>query len=252
MKPMLAKTYEMQNVTGWMMSEKLDGCRAIWTGSELLSRNGNKFFAPVWFTSQLPPGVMLDGELYLGRNNFQHGVGIIRKKNPIDSEWQTLRYCVFDAPERKGDFESRISFCTEILAKCEVGEVVAQTVCKGATHLQEFFSDLVAQGAEGVMLRNPGSAYEQRRSDNLLKFKPFGTDEAEVIGHQPGEGKHVGRLGALVCRWKDVVFNLGSGFSDTLRETPPQIGAQVSFVFQGLTDGGVPRFPVFLAERDYE
>jgi DNA ligase-1 len=252
MKPMLARTYETQNVEGWLMSEKLDGCRAIWTGSELLSRNGNKFFAPDWFTAQLPSGVMLDGELYIGRNAFQHGVSVIRKKNPIDAEWQTIRYCVFDAPECKGGFETRIAFCGEILAGCGIAEVVEQTVCKSDSHLQEFFSGLVALGAEGVMLRRPGSEYEQRRSDSLLKFKPFGSDEAEVIGHQAGEGKHLDRLGALICRWQNVVFNLGTGFSDALREAPPQIGAQVSFMFQGLTDGGVPRFPVFLAERNYE
>ena len=252
MKPMLAKTYEAQKVKGWLMSEKLDGCRAIWTGSEFRSRNGNKFFAPDWFTAQLPAGVMLDGELYLGRNSFQQGVGIIRKKNPIDAEWQTIRYCVFDAPECKGGFEARIAFCAEILAGCEIAKVVEQTVCKNDTHLENVFAGLVALGAEGVMLRRPGSKYEPRRSDSLLKYKPFGSDEAEVIGHQPGEGKHINRLGALICRWGNVIFNLGTGFTDALREAPPQIGAQVSFMFQGLTDGGLPRFPVFLAERNYE
>lgn len=252
MKPMLAKTYKAQNVKGWLMSEKLDGCRAIWTGKELQSRNGNKLFAPDWFTAQLPVGVMLDGELYIGRNAFQHCVSVISKKTPIDAEWQPIRYCMFDAPEYKGGFEARIAFCAEILAGCGVAEVVEQMICKGDAHLQEFFSELVAQRAEGVMLRRPGSEYEQRRSDSLLKFKPFGSDEAEVIGHQPGKGKHIDRLGALICRWGNVIFNLGTGFSDALREAPPQIGAQVSFMFQGLTDGGVPRFPVFLAERNYE
>ncbi len=252
MKPMLAKTYETQNVKGWLMSEKLDGCRAIWTGSELLSRRGNKFFAPDWFTAQLPEGVMLDGELYIGRNTFQHGVSVIRKKIPVDAEWQQIRYCVFDAPEYKGGFETRIALCAEILAECGVAEVVEQTVCKCDSHLKSFFSRLVDLGAEGVMLRRPGSEYDQRRSDSLLKFKPVGSAEAVVIGHQPGAGKHIDRLGALVCRWGNVVFNVGTGFSDELRETPPQVGSQVSFTFQGLTDGGVPRFPVFLAERNYE
>lgn len=249
---MLAKTLEYENVKGWLMSEKLDGCRAVWTGTELLSRNGNKFFAPGWFTAQLPPGVMLDGELYIEHNAFQRVVSIIRKKTPIDAEWKTIRYCVFDAPEYKGGFEARIAFCTEILAGCGIAEVVGQTVCKSENHLKEFFSGLVAQGAEGVILRRPGSKYEQCRSDSMLKFKPFCSDEAEVIGHQAGEGKHIDRLGALICRWKNIVFNLGTGFSDELRKSPPLIGAKVSFMFQGLTDGGVPRFPVFLAERNYE
>lgn len=252
MQPMLAKTYDGQAVNGWLMSEKLDGCRAIWTGSELISRNGNRFAAPQWLTDQLPAGVVLDGELYVGRNAFEAVVGIVRKKIPVDAEWQRLRYCVFDAPERGGGFEDRIAYCASILSGCAVAEVVEQTVCRSARHLREFFARLVAQGAEGIMLRRPGSGYESRRSDNLLKYKPQDTAEAEVIGHQPGEGRHIGRIGALICRVGDVIFNVGTGFTDALRATPPPVGAVVTFAYQGTTAGGVPRFPVFVAARDYE
>ena len=252
MKPMLAKKYEDQKVDGWLMSEKLDGVRAVWTGTELISRNGNKFEAPNWFTNQLPQDIMLDGELFIGRGLFQKTVGTVRKKTPIDAEWNLIKYCVFDAPEVSGIFESRLSYCFEILNNCKIAEVVKHEICNGTIHLEKFFSELVGLGAEGVMLRRPGSKYEKRRTNSLLKFKPFDSNEAEVIGHQEGEGKHKGRLGALICKWQEVVFNLGTGFSDELREEPPQIGAQVSFLFQGLTDGGIPRFPVFLAERSYE
>jgi len=34
---MLLKTYKDQNITGWIMSEKLDGIRAYWDGKQLLS-----------------------------------------------------------------------------------------------------------------------------------------------------------------------------------------------------------------------
>ena len=43
-----------QDLTGWYMSEKLDGVRANWTGSRFVSRNGNQFFAPAWFTDGFP------------------------------------------------------------------------------------------------------------------------------------------------------------------------------------------------------
>lgn len=252
MKPMLAKKFEGQNIKGWLMSEKLDGVRALWTGSDFLSRNGKKFFAPAWFTDQLPTGEKLDGELYITRGAFQQTVSVVRKKKPIDAEWKAVHYYVFDAPECKGGFESRLKFCSEILAGCAVAKVVKHEVCKSRTHLDEFFSGLVSIGAEGVMLRRTGSAYEPCRSCNLLKYKPFDSEEAEVIGHQTGEGKHLNRLGALICRWQHKIFNLGTGFSDALRESPPGINSRVSFIFQGLTDDGIPRFPVFLAERNYE
>lgn len=35
MSPMLAKPYTDQNPTGWLISEKLDGVRAIWDGAAL-------------------------------------------------------------------------------------------------------------------------------------------------------------------------------------------------------------------------
>jgi DNA ligase-1 len=41
-------------------------------------------------------------------------------------------------------------------------------------------------------------------------------------------------------------FRISSGLTDVLRRDPPKIGTLVTFKFQELTDGGVPRFPSFL------
>lgn len=35
---MLAQEYRNQDVSGWLMSEKLDGVRAYWDGKRLISR----------------------------------------------------------------------------------------------------------------------------------------------------------------------------------------------------------------------
>jgi DNA ligase-1 len=248
---MLAKPFKGQDIVGWLMSEKLDGVRAIWTGEELLSRNGKKFFAPEWFTEQLPNEV-LDGELFIGRGMFQKTIGTVRKKTPIDSEWKAISYQVFDVPEFAGKFKERIAYCHKLLATCAVAEVVHHEFCSNAEHMQCLFNELIARGAEGVMLRNPESEYEGKRSGNLLKVKQFFSEEAIVTGYQDGEGKHEGRLGALLCEWNGVKFKLGTGFSDVQRGNPPELGALVTFNYQELTDGGVPRFPVFIAVRDYE
>jgi DNA ligase-1 len=251
-EPMLAKTFKNQNVKRWLMSEKLDGVRAIWNGSQLVSRNGNEFFAPAWFTSSLPAGIMLDGELYIGRRSFQRTVGTVRKQCPVDSEWEQIRYFVFDAPLQPGGFEDRLLYCKALLKNNLVASALDHQVCVSAVHLNSFFKNLLSAGAEGVMLRRPGSKYEYKRSDNLLKYKSLDSDDARVIGTEPGEGKHLGRIGALVCQWKGVVFNLGTGMSDALREGAINAGATVTFAYQGLTDAGKPRFPVFLTVRDYE
>jgi DNA ligase-1 len=252
MKPMLAKSYEGQHIQGWLMSEKLDGVRAVWDGSKLLSRNGNEFAAPEWFLAQLPGGVALDGELFIARGRFQATVGTVKKKTPVDAEWRKIRFCVFDAPHAHGGFEERLAFCGAVLEGSAIAEVVPHRKCAGAQDMERFFHQLCAAGAEGIMLRAPGSLYECRRSSSLLKYKPFESAEAEMIGTEPGEGRFSGMVGALVLRWKDIIFRVGTGLTEDLRLSPPALGARITFGFCGLTDGGTPRFPTFLAERSYE
>jgi DNA ligase-1 len=75
--------------------------------------------------------------------------------------------------------------------------------------------EVIAKGGEGVMLRDPESKYEGKRSDKLLKVKKFDDAEATVIGHEKGTGRCSGMLGAL--RVKDdhgIFFKIGSGFND--------------------------------------
>jgi DNA ligase-1 len=49
--------------SGWWMSEKFDGMRLFWDGSQFFSRSGNKINVPDFITSALP-NVPLDGELW--------------------------------------------------------------------------------------------------------------------------------------------------------------------------------------------
>ena len=62
---LLAERWDNQaDLTGWWMSEKLDGVRAYWDGKQFLSRLGNLYHAPAWFIAGLPD-VPLDGELWI-------------------------------------------------------------------------------------------------------------------------------------------------------------------------------------------
>jgi DNA ligase-1 len=55
-----------------------------------------------------------------------------------------------------------------------------------------------------------------------LKLKPFIEVSLTVTAVEEGTGKNIGRLGALVCEGtddgKDIVVNVGSGFTDNMRE----------------------------------
>jgi DNA ligase-1 len=100
------------------------------------------------------------------------------------------------------------------------------------------------------MLRQPGSTYVAGRSTTLLKVKTFHDAEAVVVGHQAGAGRHQGRMGALLVRLPDGTdFAIGTGFSDRERQSPPAIGATVTFRYQELSDMGVPRFPSWIGVR---
>ena len=100
------------------------------------------------------------------------------------------------------------------------------------------------------MLRRAGSRYESGRSSTLLKVKRFHDSEAKVLQHLPGAGRHKGRLGALQVELPDgTTFAVGTGFSDAERENPPPLGSMITFRYQELSDGGVPRFPSYVGLR---
>jgi DNA ligase-1 len=237
------------------MSEKLDGVRALWNGREFVSRLGNTFAAPAFFTARLPD-VPLDGELWMGRGEFQRTISVV--KSHADKGWVGVRYRVFDAPTSEGVFEGRQQELERLLGagtnlKADYAEPVVQVRCTDYAHLMASLKVVLEARGEGIMLRKPGSAYEHRRSSTLLKVKVMHDLEATVLGHEPGKGRHVGRLGAVRCLLPSgVEFACGSGFSDAQREVPPPIGALVTVRYQELTRDGVPRFPVFVCVRDYE
>lgn len=247
---MLAKKWDpTQDPTGWWMSEKLDGVRAVWDGRRFVSRLGNAFPAPEHYTRRMPEGVLLDGELWTGRGDFQTAVSIV--KSGADKGWAKVLYRVFDAPEAPGGFEARIAAAEKLVTG--PATVLEQTRCKGPDHLAECMAHVVLHKGEGIMLRRPGSRYERCRSGALLKVKLFHDAEARVTGHQPGEGRLRGLLGALeLVTHAGVRFKVGTGFSDAQRAAPPPVGAIVTYSYQELTRDGVPRFPAFIAARDYE
>ena len=76
---LLLKVYKDQNITGWVMSEKLDGIRAYWDGKNLISRGGKIIHAPKWFIKDYPP-FEIDGELWTKRGDFENISSIVRDK----------------------------------------------------------------------------------------------------------------------------------------------------------------------------
>jgi DNA ligase-1 len=236
--------------TGWWMSEKYDGLRAYWDGQRLWSRKGNLIHAPDYFLAELPRDIALDGELWIGHGKFEETMSIVRSETP-DDRWSRVRYMVFDAPQAKGTFEQRMKFLRATVSEGNrFVRIVAQERCLGVTQLLAERDRVVREGGEGLMLRQPESAYEAGRSPTLLKVKPYNDAEATVVAHEPGKGKFAGKLGALRVRTDDGrEFSIGSGLSVADRESPPPVGTVITYRFRGLTAKGLPRFPSYLRVR---
>jgi len=67
----------------YLISEKLDGVRALWDGESLRFRSGRGVMAPAWFLAKLPKQA-LDGELWMARGAFDALSGSVRRVQPRD------------------------------------------------------------------------------------------------------------------------------------------------------------------------
>lgn len=246
MRPMLAKKWnDSINPTGWYMSEKLDGVRAIWDGSRFLSRNEKDLMAPEWFIKDIPK-CLLDGELWLGRGRFNEVSGRVRRKYNIN--WDGIKYMVFDIPKEGDTFKFRYSLLKHIKFPSHV-YIINQVKCINEAHLLDFELMTIEEGGEGVMLHHPDSIYKHgKRSNSLLKLKRFNDDEAIVCNYVKGKGKYINMVGALLCKYNNTLITVGTGLSDADRINPPPIGSTITFKYFEMSNN-IPRFPVFVGER---
>jgi DNA ligase-1 len=246
-KLLLLGTYKDQNVTGWVMSEKLDGIRAYWDGEKLLSRSGKEIKAPEWFITDYPP-FAIDGELWTKRGDFERISSIVRDQTPSD-EWREVKHYIFEVPQVKGDLHDRLAK-VKPYANTFI-KIIEQIAIRDKKHLSDFHKDIESKGGEGVVVRDPKAPYISKRTHRALKVKSFKDQECRVIGYTEGKGKFEGVMGAIVCQLDNKIeFKIGSGFSDIERSNPPKIGAIVTFQYQEFTKYGKPRFPVFLRVRE--
>lgn len=237
---------------GYWVSEKLDGVRALWDGKTLRFRSGRTVAAPPWFLAKLP-ATPLDGELWMGQGTFDVLSGAVRRAQPLDGEWQKIKFMVFELPKAPGTFTQRIWQMQAIVKTAGWPQLQAVEQTEVANHaaLQARLKAVMAAGGEGLMLHRASAPVTGGRSDVLLKLKAVQDAEAVVVGHEPGKGKFEGMLGALdVATASGLRFKLGTGFSDAQRLNPPAIGSTVTYSYRDVTPSGKPRFASFMRVYD--
>lgn len=246
---MLLGQYKDQDLSGWVMSEKLDGVRGFWDGKQLMSRQGYPLNPPDYFVKDFPP-FAIDGELFSERGKFEEISSIVRAKEP--KGWHKLKLYVFDVPNATGNLFERLNSLKQYLTQYPTPhiEIIEQITIQDKAHLDQFYHAILAKGGEGVVVRNPNTEYIQGRSAQILKIKPVLDEECTVIAHHKGKGKYADKLGAITCENQRGRFRIGSGFKDKERENPPEIGSAITFQYRGVTKSGKPRFATFLRKRD--
>ncbi len=136
---------------------------------------------------------------------------------------------------------------------------------EGHDIMNRYAQDCVAEGFEGIMIKNLGAPYECKRSSFWMKWKPTISVDLEIVGFEEGTGRNEGRLGAIICEGEDndrrIRVNVGTGFSDALRDEywasrDDLLGHLVEVQADAVTqnqDGSYSlRFPRFLRFRDFE
>lgn len=239
---------------GFWVSEKFDGVRALWDGQVLRFRSGRLLAAPAWFVSALPV-TPLDGELWIGRGQFDRLSGVVRQAVPDEGAWRAVKYMVFDTPVQAMPFTDRMRRVQAAVAAARVPWLmpVGQTLVADVKALQALLQETVRQGGEGLVLHRGDALWRAGRTDALYKFKPEADEEGQVVGHEPGKGRLRGQTGALLLQMPSGQrFALGAGLSDALRRNPPPVGAWVTYRYRDRTPSGLPRFASFLRVRDPE
>jgi DNA ligase-1 len=275
-----------------LIEVKLDGVRVITIVRtdgriDMFSRNGKELvnfphiceqISNVVKKSPPPYDLVLDGEVM--SSSFQDLMKQVHRKDNIKANDAVLH--LFDFIPLS-DFQNGIWDRSQLIRSqmvqawvntnqedmpnvtCLSFEKVDLSTPEGNARYKEINATAVAGGYEGIMIKDPNGIYECKRSHAWLKLKPFIEVSLTVTEVEEGTGRNQGRLGAFVCHGvddgKDIRCNVGSGFSDSLRdsywrERDAIIGNIVEVRADAITqnqDGTYSlRFPRFLQFRGFE
>lgn len=267
--PMLAHDY---NKRGKSVSfpcyaqRKLDGvrCFAI-SGKGLFSRNGKAFPHLEHIRAEidrLPAGTILDGELYSDELTFQEIVGLVKKESlkPADSAKMPKIFLFVYDTLRAGTNAERNAWLSTLFASNAFSTLrpLVSDECASLEDVKRLHAQYVAEGYEGLMLRNKTGLYKAgHRSTDLQKYKEFIDEEFSIVGFKMGDGVEKGCVLWRCATAAGLEFDCRPRGSREERITQyangaSAIGKKLTVRFQEWTNDGLPRFPVGLAIRDYE
>ena len=252
---------------------KLDGnrCTAFWEDNELkLMTRGGKFWNVAHISAEvakfLPPGSVLDGELYIHKMPLQDISALAKKHREVgDGEYPTgsiaLEYWVYDGfhadctsdPwwKRKHDLEKLFK-----KVKSKKIKMVETDTADNKTELKALLDEYEKRGFEGAIIRKEEGPYQLgHRSRDLLKWKKFLDKEFKIIGFKEAEGEDRGTV-VWVCETKEEnEFTVRPKGTRAQRRkwfenAKEYMGQKLTVKFQAWTKDKIPQFPVGINIRE--
>ena len=278
--PMLAHNWEDREkyvVAPFYVQPKLDGVRMLVGKFQeklvMLSRTGKVVHHLDHIREELQgvlqEGEFLDGESYNHTKSFEDITGMCRTTLESSAQNKNLRdiqFHVFDC-FHYGDNTTPFTERLQKLKKCferntfEHVKLVPTYEVNDKTQVElQINPDFVRLGYEGTIVRNKLGRYQlNERSNNLLKYKSFKTEEFKIVNAEEAGGRDKGTV-IWVCETSDgqkfrvrprgTLDERKRYWSERGRWTTGQY--QLTVQYQNTTKGGVPRFPVGLSIRNYE
>jgi DNA ligase-1 len=271
-KPMLASKWQdfkdrLPNEVS--VQPKLDGIRCIVNKDGMWTREGKPIIgAPHIFDILKPlfeyqPHLVVDGELYNHdlKDDFNKIISCVRKTKPTDDDLlvskELIQYHIYDLPYLT-DRGHQLRHEHMGFLPVHDSLVIVKTILTTKDNVDALAADLIAEGYEGAMIRDPNCKYENKRSRLLLKWKEFQDDEFKIVDILPGEGNASGYAARVVLELPNGnTFSSGmignqAYCASLLLNKAEHIGKLGTVVFQNYTPDGVPRFPKFKGVRDYD
>ena len=202
LKPMLCKLLDKANKKltdkEWYGSYKYDGVRMLvfMRDGEVhtSSRGGGDYDIAATYIRQDPyiikifkenPELILDGELYKHGKPLAWISGLVRKET-LEEDHKLLTYHCYDIVDEKSTFKDRVKRLNKIKANCPTDSkliVIEQRLIKGLDQIMAMHNEAVANGYEGLVIKDPDKEYKCGARDNrALKIKEFQDAEFKIIG----------------------------------------------------------------------
>ena len=224
---------------------KMDGMRfnAIVKdgGCEFRSRNGKEIqllgnLEQEFIQLANGKNVVFDGELLVNDKGVvldrQTGNGILNKANKgtIKEDearkvhatvWDVIPYNDFINGRSEHEYHTRFSVLESLSLPKKI-HLVESTIVASLEEAQKVFERYLADGQEGIILKDMSGVWEDKRAKHQIKFKGELECDLEILAVEEGTGKYAGRLGAVVCAsrpedGKRITVSVGSGFNDDHR-----------------------------------